>query len=244
MERDSQIVIGPDGIVLAATGELPPGLVDVHLEHCDALSREIRDAGQALLHQLRRSGNRVLTRRVALDGGGRSVQLVAIEALAIRRTATDVRTLLPSKLAVITSQAAAADVMLSVVVADDVPAVVHLDSDKIMWAVTTLVGNALRYVRSAPRRISGGKIKVRATFDPTSSEVTIEVKDDGPGIPADTVTRLFRRDGLNVRGAGLALLLMSDICAAHGGTIDVHSRVGASEHGTTVRLTFPTGSVG
>ena len=53
MERDSQIVIGPDGIVLAATGELPPGLVDVHLEHCEALAREIRDAGQALLYQLR-----------------------------------------------------------------------------------------------------------------------------------------------------------------------------------------------
>jgi K+-sensing histidine kinase KdpD len=51
---------------------------------------------------------------------------------------------------------------------------------------------------------------------------------------------LFRRDGLNVRGAGLALLLMSDICVAHGGTMDVHSSIEAVEHGTTVRLTFPT----
>jgi K+-sensing histidine kinase KdpD len=51
---------------------------------------------------------------------------------------------------------------------------------------------------------------------------------------------LFRRDGLNVRGAGLALLLMSDICVAHGGTMDVRSSIEAVEHGTTVRLTFPT----
>ena len=69
--------------------------------------------------------------------------------------------------------------------------------------------------------------------------MTIEVQDDGPGIPADTLTRLFRRDGLNVRGAGLSLLLMSDICAAHRGKVDVRSTTDVSEHGTTVRLTFP-----
>lgn len=46
MERDPQIVIGPDGMVLAALGELPPGLVDVRLEDCEGLSRAIRDAGK------------------------------------------------------------------------------------------------------------------------------------------------------------------------------------------------------
>src|SRR5713226_2407825 len=98
MDRDSQIVIGPDGTVLAATGQLPPGLVDVRLEDCDALSREIRDAGKALLHRLRRSEDRVAIETVALEGAGRTVQLVAVEALAIRRTATDLRALLASKL--------------------------------------------------------------------------------------------------------------------------------------------------
>ena len=240
MDRESQIVIGPDGTVLAATGELPAGLVDASLEDCEDLSREVRDAGRALLLRLRRSGSRVLTRSVALDDRGRSVQLVAIEALAIRRVATDVRTLLASKLAVVSYQAAAVDVTLGVVVADDVPVVVHVDSEKVAWAVTTLVGNALRYVRSGSRRMPGGTINVRATFDPVRSEMTVEVQDDGPGIPADTIERLFRRDGLNVRGAGLALLLMSDICVAHGGSIDVRSHVGIPEHGTAVRLTFPT----
>jgi signal transduction histidine kinase len=86
----------------------------------------------------------------------------------------------------------------------------------------------------------GGTIDVRASFDPTSSQVTIEVQDNGPGIPADTVRRLFTRDSLNVRGAGLALLLMADICAAHGGTVDVRSSTDVSEHGTTIRLTLPT----
>jgi signal transduction histidine kinase len=42
-----------------------------------------------------------------------------------------------------------------------------------------------------------------------------------------------------VRGAGLSLLLMADICAAHGGAVDVRSQTAVADHGTTVRLTFP-----
>jgi hypothetical protein len=51
MEIDSQIVIGPDGTVLAATGQLPSGLMDVRLEDCAGLPREVCEAGQVLLHQ-------------------------------------------------------------------------------------------------------------------------------------------------------------------------------------------------
>ena len=237
-ERASQLIIGPDGIVLAAVGQLPPGLVDRRLDDCHGLSPEIRKAGTILLEELRLSGNRVATQTMALDAGGRMVEMVAIEALAIRRTATDVRALLTAKLNVISSQAAAVDVALTVITDDDVPAVVHLDSDKVAWAVTTLVGNALRYIQLASRRGHRGTITVRTSFDPGSSQVIIEVQDDGPGVPADTVARLFRHDGLNVRGAGLALLLIADICGAHFGAVDVRSSTDASAHGTTVRMTF------
>jgi len=40
-------------------------------------------------------------------------------------------------------------------------------------------------------------------FDSARSQVTIEVHDDGLGIPADTVARLFKRDGLDVRAPAL-----------------------------------------
>jgi signal transduction histidine kinase len=236
MERDTQIVIAPDGTVLAATGELSAALLDVRLEDCEGLSREIREAGKALLLELRRSANRVAIQTVAL-GEGRTVQLVAIEALAIRRSATDLRTLLSSKLNVISSQAADVAVTLSVVIAGDVPTIVRVDPDKVAWAVTTLVGNALRYMRSGSCQRQGGTVDVRAGFDPASSQVIIEVQDDGPGVPAGTVARLFTR-GLNVRGAGLALLMISDVCRAHGGTVDVRSNTDVSGHGTTVRMTF------
>lgn len=175
----------------------------------------------------------------AACGDGRTVQLVAIEALVIRRAPTDLRALLSSKLDVLSSQAAAAGVALIVAIADGVPATVSLDAERVAWAVTTLVGNALRYVQSASQRMRGRTITVRAGFDPAIAHVTIEVQDDGPGIPADTVARLLRRDGLNAHGAGLALLMISDVCAAHGGAADVRSATGPADHGTTVRMTFP-----
>jgi signal transduction histidine kinase len=239
MNPSTQIVIGPDGAVLGATGELSAGLAHFRLEECEALPREIRDAGKSLLVELRSSRSHVVTRTVALGGGDRLVELVALEALAIRRAPADVRQLLTSKLGVLASQAAGSEITLSIVVADDVPAVVFVDVEKLAWSVTTLVGSALRYMRSTPRRVSGRTINVAAAVGPVPGELMIEVKDDGPGISSDTVTRLFKRDGLNVRGTGLALLLMSDICVAHGGAIDVRSSTEAPDHGTTVRLTLP-----
>jgi signal transduction histidine kinase len=169
---------------------------------------------------------------------GGQLQLIAIEAVPIRRAATDVRALLASKLGVIASQAADVDVTVNVEAALDIPAALNVDPDKVAWAVTTLVGNALRYMSSSTRRGRPGTITVRARFDPASSNLLIEVKDDGPGVQAETVARLFRRDGLNVRGAGLALLMISDVCTAHGGTVDVGSSTGAADHGTTIRMTF------
>jgi signal transduction histidine kinase len=240
MEHDARIVIGPDGTVLAATGTLPPGLVDLRLEDCDVLSREIRETGKALLYELAGSRTRVASRTVPFDGTGRSLQLIAIEAVAVRGTITDIRELLTSKLSVMSFQARDAGVTLNITVADAVPALVYLDSEKIAWAVTTLVGNALRYMRSAVGRLAGKTVDVTTSYAAATSEVSIEVRDDGPGIPADTVARLFKHDGLNVRGAGLALLLIRDVMAAHGGRIDVHSSTDPVGHGTMIRLTLLT----
>jgi signal transduction histidine kinase len=239
MARAPQIVIGPDRVVLAATPDLPRELVDRRLDDCTTLPEIVRATGRTLVDKLRRSPDRVLTETVSLNGD-QPLQLVAVEALAIRRAATNLRTLLPSKLAVIASQALAAGVELSINVDDNVPAVVHVDTDKLAWAVTTLVGNALRYVQSAGRNAPRGTIRVRVTHDAAAASVTIEVRDNGPGIPSESVARLFKRDGLNVRGTGLALLLMSDILGGHGGKVEVQSETGLTQ-GTTVRLTFPTG---
>ncbi len=74
---------------------------------------------------------------------------------------TDLRALLRSTLDVMQRQARAFDVTLNVAVDDDVPAVVSLDAEKIAWATTVLVGNALRYVHHGSQVMPGGSIAVR-----------------------------------------------------------------------------------
>ena len=239
--EENHIVIGPDGTVLAVSSDLPPRWVDVRLNDCQDLPQEVRDAGRSLLADLRRSTGRVVARSVPIGGGGR-LQLIAIEAMPVRRRTTDVRALLISKLGVIASQAADVDVSLDIETASDVPQILDVDPEKVAWAVTTLVGNALRYMRTGPRKTGKGTIRVRTRFDASRALLRIEVQDDGPGVQAETIARLFNRDALNVRGSGLALLLIADACAAHGGTVEVRSGTGASDHGTTVAMTFPARS--
>lgn len=70
----------------------------------------------------------------------------------------------------------------------------------------------------------------------------VEVRDDGPGIPADRVDRVFERfykaDPSRGGGTGLGL----SIAAAHarllGGSIDVSSQL---DRGTTFTLSIPRG---
>ena len=85
-------------------------------------------------------------------------------------------------------QAKAADVLLKGVVDADVPATMSLDADKVTWAVVTLiVGSALRHVHSGSRFQVGGRISLQTTYNPAASEVTIEINDNGSGIPKETL---------------------------------------------------------
>jgi hypothetical protein len=95
--------------VLAASGELSTGCIDRRLEECDGLPSDVRQLGDALLRQLRRSPDRLVSASASVDAAHR-VEMVAIEALAIRRAAVDLRALLSSKLAVLFSQTADAGV--------------------------------------------------------------------------------------------------------------------------------------
>jgi hypothetical protein len=86
-EQDGQIMIGPDGTILAVTGEsLPPHLVDRRLEDCPELSREVRDAGRAVLEELRHSDTRAAVRSLTVDSGSR-LQLMAIDVRSSTRGA-------------------------------------------------------------------------------------------------------------------------------------------------------------
>ena len=111
--------------------------------------------------------------------------------------------------------------------APDEPVVVTGDPHAIARALTNLIGNSIAHGGGA------GSIKVRVAADRT-----IDVADEGPGVPADLQPRLFEpfaRGSSNDEGCGLGLHLTREIMKAHGGEIVLLP----DSTQTTFRLIFP-----
>ena len=88
----------------------------------------------------------------------------------------------------------------------------------------------------------GSTAILTATGDGT--RVTVEVRDDGPGIPPDQLPRIFDRfyrAGVPSRrpGSGLGLAIAAAVVAAHDGHV---AAMAGEPHGLRIILTLPMGS--
>ena len=117
------------------------------------------------------------------------------------------------------------------------PLVATVDVELFERAVANLLDNALKFTPT------GGRISLRAAH--SGDAVEISVQDNGAGIPAHDIPRLFdrhyqRRDSLapasSDEGKGLGLAIVKRIVELHRGTVAVVSQPG---QGTTVTLTVP-----
>lgn len=109
------------------------------------------------------------------------------------------------------------------------------DPHQIDSAISNLVENAVKY------SLEGGTVTV--TVEPRASAVAVEVRDEGIGIPAASLDRVFERfyrvDRARSRttgGTGLGLSIVRHIVTNHGGEVNVTSREG---EGSTFTLVFP-----
>ncbi|HVL80771.1 MAG TPA: ATP-binding protein [Actinomycetota bacterium] len=113
----------------------------------------------------------------------------------------------------------------------DVPSV-QADPDKVEQVVTNLVENALKYT-------DGGRVTVRTRA--SSNGVSVSVSDEGEGIPAVHLSRLFRKFYRRDRagsptGTGLGLYISRRLIESHGGELVATSEPGA---GSTFTFTLP-----
>ena len=237
MATDWHLVLSRDGTVLGATDGAPASWVGTRLDDRDDVPEDLKQAERTVLGSAGHSALPV-ARSVVLPSIEQRVHLTVIDALPLTRVPTDLRALLPLTLDPLQRQAEASDITVKLVVGDDVPARIPIDAQKIAWATAVLVGNALRYVRSGSRTMPGGSITVRVTYTPTPAEVTIEVQDDGAGIPADKLPFLFSVAPDQPR-LGLGLSMVRDVVLAHTGHLEVQSETDTFRHGTTVRLRLP-----
>lgn len=109
---------------------------------------------------------------------------------------------------------------------------VEADPGRLHQLLMVLLDNALRY--------SPGPGQIRVQAARIGKTVTVSVRDNGIGIPADDLPNIFDRfvRGSNALpgGTGLGLPVAKAIAEAHGGSLDIDSHEG---EGTCVVLTLP-----
>jgi len=123
---------------------------------------------------------------------------------------------------------------VQVAIAPDLPDVA-MDDDAIKQALANLLDNAMKY--SAERR------RITVTARREGDGVSVEVADEGIGIPVGERQRIFekfyrvgRSETQGRRGSGVGLALVKHIAEAHRGRVGVEA---AAEGGSRFTLYLP-----
>ncbi|SHK84120.1 two-component system sensor histidine kinase AtoS [Desulforamulus aeronauticus] len=108
---------------------------------------------------------------------------------------------------------------------------VKLDSDQMEQVLMNIIYNA---VQAMPQ---GGQVSVSTGYLDSEKMVYIDIQDTGSGIPEDILNQLFDPFFTNrAKGTGLGLTIADQIIRAHGGRIEISSKLGS---GTRVRVLLP-----
>jgi signal transduction histidine kinase len=110
-----------------------------------------------------------------------------------------------------------------------------LDAETYEQMLLNLMDNAVKYSREDK------VVEVSARYH--NNSIIIEVTDHGIGIATKDVEKIFEKffrspiaDGRKIPGSGIGLTLVKEIIEAHGGTIEVESKIGI---GSTFKISFP-----
>lgn len=117
----------------------------------------------------------------------------------------------------------------------DEPIYVNADPMRLEQVLLNLLHNAMKY---SP---SGRRIWVNA--ERGGDEARLVVRDEGMGIPAEALPRIFERfyrapnaDVAHISGSGIGLFVVREVVAQHGGRVEVASVEG---HGSTFTVVLP-----
>lgn len=122
----------------------------------------------------------------------------------------------------------------TVVQAPPEPLMVRVDAEQIRQAVLNILLNSMQAMAE------GGTIRVSLRRD--HQFAVIEVSDEGEGIPAEVLPRIFELYfTTKPKGSGIGLAITYRILQMHGGAMDVRSNADptSKERGTTFTLKLP-----
>jgi two-component system, OmpR family, sensor kinase len=130
--------------------------------------------------------------------------------------------------------AAKKNISIQVEVTEHIPTV-NIDTNKIEQVLNNLISNAIKF------SLSNTTIKIK--ISQFENEVNVSVIDQGPGIPAHEIDKLFKpfqKTSVKATGGekstGLGLSIVRNIVQGHGGEVSVQSEIGV---GSTFCFSLP-----
>ncbi len=160
-----------------------------------------------------------------------SANLQTEVGVKLQRRAFDLWPLVESLIHDLHPVAGTASTQLINQVPDDL--VVYADASLLRRVFQNLIANAIKYT---PR----GEIVIGAREPGAEGTVECWVSDNGAGIPAEFLEKVFDKgetDPENESGMGLGLAIVKTFTEAHGGQVTVESKEGV---GSTFRFSLPT----
>ena len=152
-----------------------------------------------------------------------NLDLARMEAgeLKVERAAHEARALLDDVVATLRMLAHEKGLTLEQEVAEGMPRALSLDAFRVRQVLINLLGNAIKFTAQ-------GKVTLAARWE--AGELRCEVRDTGPGIPADSLERIFqpfqRAPGVTAAGTGLGLSITRKLAELMGGSITARSEPG------------------
>ncbi len=120
---------------------------------------------------------------------------------------------------------------------DFTPDPIYVSADKLHLTnvISNVLDNAKKYCKEKP--------KIRVSISEKKSKTYLTISDNGIGIPKEDLKKIFNKfyristgDVHNVKGFGLGLFYVKNICDAHGWDINIRSN---TDKGTAVELILP-----
>jgi signal transduction histidine kinase len=102
-----------------------------------------------------------------------------------------------------------------------------------------VVMNLLLNAAESTHNRNGGKVTICTSLNPSGNAIRLGIQDNGEGIPPQNIPKIYdpffttKDEG---KGVGLGLTVVYGIVTAHGGEIEVQSKVG---QGTLFTITLP-----
>jgi signal transduction histidine kinase len=161
----------------------------------------------------------------------RTLSLAESGTLQLNREPTDLEVLAEDVASSFRALADDESIHLAVEIVPGLP-VLEIDPVRVREVLVNLTANALRHTPQ------GGHVTIAALRDGSGDKITVEVRDDGVGIPPDDLPLIFERfyKSKDSGGSGLGLTIAKNLVAAHDGEIHAESTPG---RGTIIRFTLP-----